>query len=469
MRSLTLSATVIFLTISSGWTLSGPPSARAAKPRVVVLPLPTRDVPPPDQDRILANLAAQLRAQYGVSVLAGRAVGRAVWGTLGSGLEEAAEAFATKVKRGKRAYQKLQIGRARKLLEQARAPQQKAGPEVREPRLFVDLHVYHGLTLLAEGNSKAAARDFRQAVSMDPEASLSPKQFPPDVIQAFDRAKRQLLSGRPVQMQVLSKPAGAEVFIDGKRVGVTPASAPVYPGYHFVRVQKEGFSPWTLNLPDGVAPRSIKARLVQIWSGDPPEDLVATAIAREDLEESVKARLRLMAGTYSADAFLLASMNREGDETHLGLRLFVVDPEIVTRARLFNLGTDPNNYPTKIKGIVSTLKSLRQARARPPAPAVAAAARPAKRPEPKPTTPAWAKPPAGTSRPVTAAVPRDEQRVVVPLDEQTDDDRYGTPWYKSWWFWTITGVAVAGAAAGTTAYFLTRPEGDWTLVVQQGQ
>jgi len=33
-------------------------------------------------------------------------------------------------------------------------------------------------------------------------------------------------------------------------------------------------------------------------------------------------------------------------------------------------------------------------------------------------------------------------------------ERESTPFYKSWWFWTIVGVAVAGAAGGT-AYYLT--------------
>ena len=34
----------------------------------------------------------------------------------------------------------------------------------------------------------------------------------------------------------------------------------------------------------------------------------------------------------------------------------------------------------------------------------------------------------------------DSQRAALPPP---------TPWYKSWWFWTVVSVAVAGAAAGT--------------------
>lgn len=42
-------------------------------------------------------------------------------------------------------------------------------------------------------------------------------------------------------------------------------------------------------------------------------------------------------------------------------------------------------------------------------------------------------------------------------------------WYKTWWFWTITGTAVAAAGA-TSAYLLTRnelPNGSGTVIVQE--
>jgi hypothetical protein len=37
-----------------------------------------------------------------------------------------------------------------------------------------------------------------------------------------------------------------------------------------------------------------------------------------------------------------------------------------------------------------------------------------------------------------------------PATKPEDDrDNGGTPWYKAWWFWTVVGVAVAGAATAT--------------------
>jgi len=49
-----------------------------------------------------------------------------------------------------------------------------------------------------------------------------------------------------------------------------------------------------------------------------------------------------------------------------------------------------------------------------------------------------------------------DQEEKKPPDAVEDDDR---PVYKAWWFWTIIGVAVAGAG-GATAYFLTSGNGD---------
>lgn len=470
MRSPHLATLGVLAGLLLGSALCSKSLAQGPRPQVTVLPMPAREVPPPDQDLILANLAVHLRQQYRVQVLSGRAVGRAIWGTLGSGIEESTEAFAKKLAAAKQAYQKLQIDRARRLLAEARQPLPICGPEIRDPQQFVDLHLYTGLTHLAEGKSAQAEAEFRQAVSMDNQAQLSPKRFPPDVIQAFGKARKQILSGNPTAVQFLSKPEGAAVYLDGKRVGQTPARVPIYPGHHFIRLEKEGHSPWTLNLPDGVAPGAIRARMVPLWTGEPPEDLVATAIATEDLTESVRARLRLMSGYYQADAFLLVTMNRDSGQTHLGLRLFVVDPEIVTRARLFNLGARPADYPKKIQGIVATFKALGQARARSGGPLVAAPA-PAE-PE-RPTAaplPEWAAPPIDRSTPhqsppAAVAVPIDERRAPVPIDEQTEDNSPSTAWYKSWWFWTLTGALVAGAAAGVTVYML-QPEGDWTLVIQ---
>jgi hypothetical protein len=48
---------------------------------------------------------------------------------------------------------------------------------------------------------------------------------------------------------VESRPTGATVFLDGKRVGTTPMSLPsVTVGAHAVRLEMTGFKPWTASV-----------------------------------------------------------------------------------------------------------------------------------------------------------------------------------------------------------------------------
>ncbi len=461
MARTLLKTVIVFLLVlvTSGFSLA------QSRPHVIVLPLPTMDLSPSDQDLILANLAVQLRTQYKVKVLSGRAVGRAVWGTMGSGLEEATERFTSMVNNGKRAYRKLQMSRALKFLKRIEEPLSRCGPEIKEPGLFRDMLLYRGLSLLALGKKAKADKQFLQAISMNTTLKLSARQYPPDVVSAFEKARKKLLSQKPHNLNILSKPDGAVVYLDGTRRGSTPLQLPLYGGYHFVRLEKEGYSPWTITLPEGVTLKAIRARLVKVWSGDPPQDLLSSAISRADLSEPVRAVLRLLAGYYATDAIVLVSLVRDGPQVHLGMRLFVVNPEIVTRARLFNLGDKTDLFPLKIKGIVATLTPLKRARARQQIvskPASAAVAPVASHTVATPVI----HPSVNDSHPV-AVVPSLDQP--IPIDEQRDEDIYGTPWYKTWWFWTITGVVVAGAAAGVTTWYLTRQDGSWTLVVQPNQ
>jgi len=418
--------------------------AASAKVFVTVLPLPARDISPPLQDQILTSVARQVRAQCAARVLSGRAVGRAVWGTLGSGLEEASMRFNSKVSEGRQAYQTLQIARSLKAMREADKYLVFCGPEIRDGQLLIDSKLYAGLSLLAQGARDKALAEFRQAVAYDNDFKLSARKFPPDVVQAFNSARQQLLSGNPKLVTFISKPAGANVYIDGRSRGVTPLQGlKLYPGRHFIRLEQEGYSPWTLNLPDGVPPAQIKALMVPLWSGDAPEDLLGAAIANDQLGEPILAQLRLLSGFFRADALVLISISREGRDYHVGTRLFVVRPETVSRARLFNLGSDRSAFEGKVRGVVSTMRDLRKISGR---------------------------------QGVAANVVPVEHHDFLPDDHASSGGSNSTgaaggsgggktSWYTSWWFWTAVGVAAAGAATGLSLW-LIRPESHWTLVVQ---
>ena len=81
-------------------------------------------------------------------------------------------------------------------------------------------------------------------------AAAAPRQVTPPVARPTITApgaavveEKPPLTG-PASLQVVSRPAGAEVIVDGKSVGRTPLSMEMSPGAHDVRLSLPGFKGW---------------------------------------------------------------------------------------------------------------------------------------------------------------------------------------------------------------------------------
>jgi hypothetical protein len=68
--------------------------------------------------------------------------------------------------------------------------------------------------------------------------------------------------GQGSSLTIVSDPAGAEIVIDGATVGTTPATIPLAPGQHNLKLLKEGFAPFerTVSIVQG-SNQSIQAQL----------------------------------------------------------------------------------------------------------------------------------------------------------------------------------------------------------------
>ncbi len=63
-------------------------------------------------------------------------------------------------------------------------------------------------------------------------------------------------SAQPGALQIASRPSGAQVFVDDRRVGTTPMTLPaVTAGAHRVRIELPGFRPWATSVDVGSAER----------------------------------------------------------------------------------------------------------------------------------------------------------------------------------------------------------------------
>ena len=89
----------------------------------------------------------------------------------------------------------------------------------------------------------AAPDKARPTIAPDkPRPTIAPEKPRPTLTPAVEATPRPPTG--PGSLQVMSRPAGAEVIIDGTSVGRTPLSVETSPGTHEVRLSLPGFKGW---------------------------------------------------------------------------------------------------------------------------------------------------------------------------------------------------------------------------------
>ena len=426
------------------WLAAGAALAEPAGHTVTLIPWPVRDLSPHVQDSIIGMLGQELSGRSGVQVLATRGVGQALWQGLDPRAEDCGPPFLKMVIEGKRAYQQLQIDRTLQWLEQAKERLAQCGEEIRDPQVLVDVHLYLGLAWLAKAQQSKATQLMQQALFYMPGYMPSEKEFPPDVITLFRDVKQNAAAQMPLPLALSSAPAGATVFLDGRRVGQTPLDKlSILPGLHFLRLEQNGYAPWTTTLQPKSLPSQLEVSLLPRWQGPSLQPLLSWGMKNEPPSGTELELLRQVSSFLGSDTLLMLSFYRDGRKILLGVRPFGVESEALPPPRLFDLGSDAEAWPGKIRGLVSTFEPLLT---RP------SEGGPRQRREPE----AFA--------PLTRSEPSAEpfSREPAPRAPRAGKSWYDQ-WYQKWWFWTAVGV-LTGTAVGVTVW-MTLPDKSWTLTI----
>ncbi len=104
-----------------------------------------------------------------------------------------------------------------------------------------DIVLMRALDELALGNPQAARAALRQAVILRPERiSLDPAEFAPDVRAEYERVRDELRREAPLPLATESRPAGAELELNGRPAGLTPMSVRLHDGRHYLVFRSPG-------------------------------------------------------------------------------------------------------------------------------------------------------------------------------------------------------------------------------------
>jgi len=124
--------------------------------------------------------------------------------------------------------------RGLELVTQALSELDKASPQVNPwpvtaAALMVQSQLYKNL-----GRTKEMNEVYRRLLRIEPGFTLDADAYPPSTLQAFDAVRKELARTKKGALQVLSSPAGAAVYVDGKELAKTPAKVELAPGTYRV-------------------------------------------------------------------------------------------------------------------------------------------------------------------------------------------------------------------------------------------
>jgi hypothetical protein len=143
------------------------------------------------------------------------------------------------VDEGWRAYLRVEFELAQSRLAVARTEAEQLVALPGGAELYADTSLRLGIVLAALGHLEDSQAAIALALALDHERAITLAEFSPDVVAMVDAVRA--LDPPTRHARFTSEPPGAEVFIDGTRIGTTPLVHDATHGQHVVVVRAAGF------------------------------------------------------------------------------------------------------------------------------------------------------------------------------------------------------------------------------------
>ena len=305
------------------------------------------------------------------------------------------------VRAARDAYSRFDYDGALERLRQAELALATAPPVPDVTRLLVEINLLAGVVHADRGDTARALEDFLVAQRLEPERkALDPGRYRPRVVALYAQAAASSPGARGARLEVVTDPAGAEVWIDGRRAGPAPLTATLEAGAHYVAAVAGGSAP---RLERPLLRAGEDSRLALLLSRSAPE------------ERARQARAELLAGRLDWEqgpAALAASAS--------------LDLVVLVRDAAPSEGAEAAIYDARAGTRGPWMPAT------PPEPVLVALASALAAPSPAPAS----------------LVTREgHERDAAPAA--------ATPWYRSWWL-APPLIAVGAAAAFGTLWIIDR-------------
>jgi hypothetical protein len=252
---------------------------------------------------------------------------------------------------------------------------------------------------LANGDRKPAKQALLRLLTWRENMTYDTEKLPGRYLDVFEEAKREIRKRPRGMLEIRSTPDGAQAYVDGKFIGVTPTSAEgLTAGDHYVTLKKDGYGKVLLRA-------TVSARKQESVTGELKRS-EKYKLVQDSLRRAQAAVEQVVAdpGMVDLKAFLFI-------DQVIFLRLAAAGPKLQAEAFLYDL---------RSKRRLSVVRR-----------------------EVDPT----ALEPAATAiaENLYLNVPYDGA-LVAPPDEKPPEPVRRKKFYTKWWFWTAVGVTVTAIA-----------------------
>jgi hypothetical protein len=249
--------------------------------------------------------------------------------------------------KGIAAYRALSINDAVAALQAAETEALGAAEVPQAAGIVADARLYRGLISLAGGNDAEAQKQLRAVLVLDPERKLESHAFAPDVVAAFEKARKAVVNGPSGELTVLCDADDAAMTVDGRPV-TGPVKLPF--GEHLIAAAADaGSAGDKLDLALPSVTRALKLQ-------PDPGKLVAAvrAAAKHGDDASLARALDLVASASSAPRVLVWDLRSNAGHIEAPMRFRDAPGHAFSRATVADLGNGvtPDNA---LRAAVGTL------------------------------------------------------------------------------------------------------------------
>jgi hypothetical protein len=304
---------------------------------------------------------------------------------------------------GQKALTALELPVAIKKLTQAVDVLSKVLPYIKKAEL-ADAMMALGASQFENGDKKEAVRTFARLIVWRTDYKVDLNHYPPALMTVVEDVRKDVEKQKRGSLEIRSEPAAAQAYVDGKYIGVTPTFADgLIVGEHWVTLKKEGFK-------KAVMAAQVSSKVQQLVS------IVMERSTKYLLVEQALAGVEKSLGE--------ASLAPNADNLK---EVLFVDHAIFVRAASGGAGQ------IKIDSFLYDLRTRRRlTRVTKTVPA------------------AKAEKELQTLASALYLNVSYEAELVESKDAPPPKPYVRQPFYKTWWFWTAAGVAVAGVVLGAT-------------------